>query len=92
MVNYRGSAAANLKLAGLAVSTDADRKAFQLLTNEFNNMQQSSQRFLTARANLTYIPQDSLNNDPLDQKIVACAHVLAGMASSGQFQDDPSCH
>ena len=92
MVNYRGPAASNLKLAGLAVSTDADRKAFQLLTNEFNNMLQLSQRFLAARASLTYIPQDSLNNDPLDQKIVACAHVLAGMASSGQFQDDPSCH
>jgi hypothetical protein len=92
LANYRGPAYANLKLAGLAVSTDADRKGFQLLTNEFNNMKQSSQRFLTARANMTYIPQDSLNNDPLDQKIVACAHALALMASSGQFQDDRSCH
>jgi hypothetical protein len=92
MVNYRGPAASNLRLAGLAVSTDADRKAFQLLTNEFNNMQQSSQRFLSARANLTYVPQDSLNNDPMDQKIVTCARALAGMVSSGQFQDDSSCH
>jgi hypothetical protein len=92
MTNYLGPAASNLRLTGLAVSTDGDRKAFQLLTNEFNNMKQSSQRFLTARANMTYIPQDSLNNDPLDQKIVACAHALALMASSGQFQDDRSCH
>jgi hypothetical protein len=92
LANYRRPAYANLKLAEVAVSTDADRKGFQLLTNEFNNMLQSSQRFLAARASLTYIPQDALNNDPLDQKIVACAHALAAMASSGQVQDDPSCH
>jgi hypothetical protein len=92
MTKYRGAADEALGLASLAVSTDADRKAFQLLTNEFNNMRQSSERFLVARADLTYIPQDSLDNDPLDQKIVACAHALAGMASTGQFQDDSSCH
>jgi hypothetical protein len=55
-------------------------------------MHQSAERFLKARQNLTYVSQSALDNDPLDQKIVACGHALAAMASSGQYQDDRSCH
>lgn len=92
MTKYGGAAASGLRQAGLAVTTDSDKKAFQLLTNEYNNMHQSSERFLTARQNLTYIPQNSLDNDPLDQKIVACGHALATMAANEQYQDSASCH
>jgi hypothetical protein len=92
VAGYRGQAATNLRLASVAVSTDSDRNAFQLLSNEFDNMQKLSNRVLAARKNMNYLSPDALNGDPLDQQILTCARSLAAMASSGQFQDDGSCH
>jgi hypothetical protein len=92
VAGYRGQAATNLKLASVAVSTDSDRNAFQLLSNEFDNMQKLSNKVLAARKNMNYLSPDALNGDPLDQQILTCARSLAAMASSGQFQDDGSCH
>jgi hypothetical protein len=89
---YRVRATDNLRLAQVAASTDADRNAYQLLTNEFQNMSQLTDKYLAQRANLTYIPPDALQNDDLNQRIVACGHALGSMAGSGQFVDDPSCH
>jgi hypothetical protein len=40
---------------------------------------------------MTYIDPDSLDNDPLDQKIRACGPLLASMATANQFIDDGSC-
>lgn len=90
--SYSFPAQQSLALASLAVTTESDRAAFQLLTNEFNNMKQLSDRFLQANKSRTYIPPDSLNNDPLDQKILKCARSLAAMAAAGHFSDDGSCH
>jgi len=92
VAGYRGQAATNLKLASVAVSTDSDRNAFQLLSNEFDNMQKLSNKILSARKNMNYISPDALKDDPLDQKILNCARSLASMAASDQFQDDGSCH
>jgi hypothetical protein len=92
VAGYRGQATTNLSLASVAVSTDSDRKGFQLLSNEFDNMQKLSNKILAARKNMNYISSDALKNDPLDQKILNCARSLASMAVSGQFQDDGSCH
>jgi hypothetical protein len=88
---YRTQAATALRLASVARSTDSDRKAFQLLTNEFNSMTKLSNQYLATRQSLTYISPDALQNDPLDQKILNCGHSLAAMAASGQFEDDGSC-
>jgi hypothetical protein len=88
---YRTQAAAALRLASVARSTDSDRNAFPLLTNEFNNMNQLSNQYVAKRESLTFISPDALQNDPLDQKIVNCGHSLAAMAASGQFADDGSC-
>jgi hypothetical protein len=92
VAGYRGQAATNLRLASVAASTDSDRNAFQLLSNEFDNMQKLSNKVLAARKNMNYLSPDALNGDPLDQQILTCARSLAAMASSGQFQDDGSCH
>ncbi len=92
VAGYRGQAATNLRLASVAVSTDSDRNAFQLLSNEFDNMQKLSNKVLAARKDMNYISADALKDDPLDQQILSCARALAAMASSGQFQDDGSCH
>ena len=89
---YRARAEQSLRLVSLAATTESDKNAFQLLTNEYNSMKNLSDRFMEAEKSRTYISHESLNNDPLDQKILNCARSLAAMAASGQFADDGSCH
>jgi hypothetical protein len=90
--SFRDQARTSLRLTGVAATTDSDRNAFQLLTNVFNNMNKLSDQFLEANRTRTYISPDALNNHPLDQRILNCAHSLAAMAANGQFMDDGSCH
>jgi hypothetical protein len=89
---YRNQAATNLRLASVAIQTNSDRRAFQLLTNEFQNMAKLADNYIAARTNMTYISPDALQNDDLNQRIVACGHSLGSMAASGQFVDDGSCN
>jgi hypothetical protein len=89
---YRNQAATNLRLAQVAIQTNSDRRAFQLLTNEFQNMAKLADNYIAARANMTYISPDALQNDDLNQRIVACGHSLGSMAASGQYVDDGSCN
>jgi len=49
-------------------------------------------KYLQLTASRTYIAPNSLDIDPLDQKIRTCAHSLASMATTNQFVDDGSCH
>jgi hypothetical protein len=88
---YRAQASTNLHLASTAVSTASDRSAYQLLSNEFQNMVKLSDKYVNARANMTYISPDALENDSLNQRIVTCGRSLGAMAASGQFVDDGSC-
>lgn len=87
----RDQAATNLRLASVAASTDSDRSALPLLTSEFNNMKQLSDKYVAKRQSASYIAPDSLQNDDLDKKIVACGHALAALVASSRFQDDGSC-
>jgi hypothetical protein len=89
---YSGAAATSISLASAAASTDDDRQGFQLLNNVFNNMQSLSNKMLSARKNMNYIAPDALQNDPLDQKIVACGRALGAMAAAGRFEDNGACH
>jgi hypothetical protein len=91
MKSFSDQAQQNLRLVSVAVSSESDKNAFQLLTNEFNNMKQLSDRFVAANKSSTYIRSDAVENDPLDRKILNCGHSLAAMAASGQFVDDGSC-
>jgi hypothetical protein len=88
---YRNQAAINLRLASVAIQTDSDRRAYRLLSNEFQNMSKLADKYITARNNLTYVPPDALQNDDLNQRIVGCGHSLGAIAGSGQFVDDGSC-
>jgi hypothetical protein len=90
--SFRDQARKSLRLVGVASTTDSDRSGFRLLTNVFNSMNKLSDQFLEANRTRTYVSPDALNNHPLDQKILNCAHSLAAMAASGQFMDDGSCH
>jgi hypothetical protein len=89
---YQARAEQSLRLVSLAATTEFDKDAVQLLRNEFNNMKILSDRFVQANKSRTYVSPESLNNDPLDQRILNCARSLAAMAASGQFADDGSCH
>ena len=89
---FQARAEQSLRLVSLAATTESDKSAFQLLTNEFNNMKSLSGRFLEANRSRTYVAPESLDNDPLDQRILNCARGLAAMAASGHFTDDGSCH
>jgi hypothetical protein len=55
-------------------------------------MKKLSDRFAEAKKSRTYVPTDALESDPLDKRILGCAHSLAAMAASNQFIDDGSCH
>ncbi len=92
MDDYRAQAAKNLRLTSIAATTPSDRNAFQLLSKEFDHMQRLGDKILAARKNLNYITPDIVKKDPLDQKVLNCARSLAGMAASGEFQDDGSCN
>ena len=81
----------NLALVAAASSTEDDRNAYQLLAAEFANTQRLSDGFLSKRRQLQYIHPSSIDNDPLDQQILACARSLASMAAENRFHDEPSC-
>jgi len=89
--NYRRQIRSNLAQTQAAASTDLDEKAFPLLTNEFNTMSALTDKYLKITGSRDYLAPDSLNSDPLDQKLLACWQSLASMASSNQFVDDGSC-
>ncbi len=92
----QSQAANGLGLASVAATTDADRQALQLLTNEFEAVKQWSNRLVEARTSMDAgkyaISANALRDDPLSQKIMECGRFLAAMLASGNFQDDPSCH
>ena len=89
---YQAKAAKNLRLASVAATTPSDRDALQLLSRELDHMQQLSNKVLEARKNASYLTVDSVTNDPLDQKVLRCAHALGEMAASGEYQDTAACH
>ena len=90
--HYSGPATSSVRQASVAASTEADRNAAQLIANELSFMQQLSDKMISARQNLTYIAPNALETDPLNPKMLDCAHSLGRMAASGQFHDDGSCH
>jgi len=90
---FRRTAESRIAAATAAATTDDDRKAIPLLSGQLNNMRQLSDRFLQLRSNLSFVPTNALDNDPLDQNILACAQGLAAQAvPGGEFQDVSTCH
>jgi len=88
---YEAPATRNLRLAEAAATTDADRKAAQLIANAYQKMKQLSDGYLAKRAAATYINADSLANDPINQSLIACGKSLEAIAASRQFTDDGTC-
>jgi hypothetical protein len=80
-----------LGMASIAVSTASDKIALPVLTIEFNNMSTLTDKYVGMSEANTYIEPASLNSDPLNLKIIACASSLASMAAANIFFDDGSC-
>jgi hypothetical protein len=89
---YRAQATKDLRLASVAVSTRSDRNAYQLFSQEVSNMQKFSSEIIAAYNSMQNISPEALSDDPLEQQTLNCARSLESMVSSGQFQDDGSCH
>ena len=88
--NYRRQIRSSLAQTQAAASTDLDRKALPLVTNEFNTMNALTDKYLKITLSRDYLAPDSLNSDALDQKLLTCWQSLASIASSNQFVDDGS--
>jgi hypothetical protein len=89
--NFRRQIQASLKHTEAMASTEMDEKAFPLLTNEFNTINALTDEYIKITVSRDYLEPDSLNRDPLNQKLLTCSQSLASMASSNQFVDDGSC-
>ena len=92
---YRANAGNGLRLASVAVTTAADKNALELLSNEFQFVDQWSNQLLEAHKSMDTakyaMSPDALKNEPQSQKIISCGHFLESMLASGTFQDDGSC-
>jgi hypothetical protein len=89
--NFRRQIQSSLKHTEAAASTEIDQKAYPFLVNEFNNMEALTDRYLKITASRDYLSPDSLNNDPLEQKVLTCWRAMESMASSNEFVDDSAC-
>jgi uncharacterized protein YigA (DUF484 family) len=52
------------------------------LSNEFKNMAKLSDKYVNLHANLSYISPHALQNDDLNQRIMACGRSLGAMAGN----------
>jgi hypothetical protein len=88
---FRRQIQASLKHTEAMASTEMDHKALPLLTNEFNTMNALTDQYIKITMSRDYLAPNSLNSDPLNQKLLTCSQLLASMASSNQIVDDGSC-
>jgi hypothetical protein len=90
---YRRTAQDKMAMTTASATTDSDRQALPLFQSAMGMVGQLSDRFLALRSTYTYVSPDSLDNDPLDRKILACAQGVASQAiPGGAFEDVSACH
>jgi hypothetical protein len=93
--DYQDRVEADLMQGTLAVSTEPDRQALQLLQNEFALLTEWAGNVLGERKALNAartIDPNSLQNDQSLARISKCGQFLSSMIVSGTFSDDLSCH
>jgi hypothetical protein len=90
--SYRARAQQALQLASVNATTTSDQNAAPFLKNQFDKLSSLSDKYLGMATSLSYIDRDSLDNDSLDQAILACNRSLSSMATANQFVDDGTCH
>jgi len=94
--DYREQAAQSLNLATAAAMSDSDRRALQLLSNEFVAVRHWSDNLVEAKARMDTAKYSTspnvLRQEASSQKIISCGRFLGAMLGGGEFKDDPSCH
>ena len=88
----RRVAESQVQLAVAAATTDQDQRATNLLRNEFDNLEQLNDQFVSMHNTVSNIPPDAFKDNALDAKIVGCEGALTAMSASKQFQDEATCH
>jgi hypothetical protein len=88
---YQAQAQQGLNMVSIAISTDSDKRGYASMVNAFNLMKSLNDKYVQLNKSLTYFAPDSLQSDPLDQRIIACGHSLTGMAAAKQYIDDGGC-
>ena len=91
---YREQAETSLSQAAVEASTNADRSALQLLSNEFAHLSQWESDVLADRKALNSaktLDPNALQEDPELAKISSCGRFLNKMLVSRTFADNPSC-
>jgi hypothetical protein len=89
---YKRNADSRLELAATAASTEPDKSLLGLLRTEASNVHALSDKYVGLRKSQSFVAQDALASDALDQQIQSCASGLAAVATSGQFVDVGACH
>jgi hypothetical protein len=88
---YQEQAQQGLNVASVAISTDSDKRAYQVMVNAFNLMKSLNDKYVQINKSLNYFPPDALQSDPLEQRVVACGHSLSAMAAARQYVDEGAC-
>jgi len=95
-VQNRDKAAEGLHQAQIAASNSSDQGALQLLTTQYNNVNQWYEKMVVARQNMATgnyaMTPNAFRQDPTYQAMEACHKFLSTMIPSGTFSDDGSCH
>jgi len=93
--DYHDRCEDGLNEASVAVETESDGRALELLKREFENMNAWANQILAERKKLNgarTVTANSLQNDHALAGITACGRFLSAMIVSGDFNDDGSCH
>jgi hypothetical protein len=91
---YREQAETSLTQATVEASTNADRSALQLLSNEFAHLAKWESDVLADRKALNgaeTVDANGLQDDPALTKISNCGRFLSKMLVGRTFTDNPSC-
>jgi len=91
---YREQAETSLTQAAVEASTNADRSALQLLSNEFAHLAKWESDVLADRKALNSaktLDPNALQDDPELTKISNCGRFLNKMLVGRTFADNPSC-
>jgi hypothetical protein len=89
---YKRTAGTRLELASTRAATEPDKSLLSLLRTESNNIHALSDKYVALRKSQSFVDQDAVENDSLNQQIETCARGLSAVAASGQFVDVIACH
>jgi hypothetical protein len=93
--DYHDRCEDGLNEASVAVTTESDAHALELLRHEFENMNAWANQILAERKKLNgarTVTANALQKDSALAGITACGRFLSSMIVSGDFSDDGSCH